>query len=447
MDVTSGNEQLRELMKLAGLTNDALARAVNRIAAEHGELLRTNKSTITHWLHGKQPHPRTIGYLCEALSRRLGRPVHPMEIGYSGGLYDLSRLPDDPVAALASLGRADVDRRQMLSSAVYSLSALLLPLSYKRELVERAQLAADGNAIGWAEVEAVRDITAAFNRADEKLGGGFGRTAVVEYLTTDVTAYCHARSPEAIRQAVLSEAAQLAYLAGWKAHDLGKEGLAQRYYLHSYQLAVESGDRGQAAYAMRILAHQAYDMGHVTNCLDLASAAVDDTKGRVDKHTQAIFRLSLAKAQAMQGNKRATLDTIAEAETLMAQAKTDDERPGWAAMHGVSPSQFHNHIAKVLVDLKDYAGAEEHFSTSIRHHLDPATKPRIYALTTAWLAETQCRRGHVERACQTWTTALEHMNGIQSSRTAEAVKTMRQRLSPFRKRGIAEVQRLLESTV
>jgi hypothetical protein len=101
-------------------------------------------------------------------------------------------------------------------------------LNYQRELAARTERAAAGNAIGWAEVEAVRDITAAFNRADEKLGCGFGRTAVVEYLTTDVAAYCKAALAEPVRTAVFSEAAQLSYLAGWKAHDLGKEGLVFR---------------------------------------------------------------------------------------------------------------------------------------------------------------------------------------------------------------------------
>jgi tetratricopeptide (TPR) repeat protein len=445
VEVASGNEQLRELLVQTGMTHDAFARSVNRVAAEHGALLRTNKSSVTHWLKGVQPNPRTVAYVAEALSRRLGRRIHPVDIGNnSEGSHDLSRLPDDPVTALAMLGRADVDRRQVLGSVVYSLGALLLPISYKRDMAERARQAARGGAIGWSEVEAVRDVTAAFNRADEKLGGGFGRTAVVEYLATDVTDYCRARSSEPVRTAVLGEAAQLAYLAGWKAHDLKKEGLAQRYYLHSYQLAKDSGDDGQAAYAMRILAHQAYDMGHVTNCAALAGAAVDRVKGRVDKHTEAVFGLTLAKAQAMQGDRRNTVEAIGRAESLMAHAGSDDERPAWAGMHSANASQFHNHVAKVLADLGDYAGAEEHFAQTLGHHLDPDTKPRIYALTAAWLAETQCRRGHVERACQTWAGALARMNGIQSSRTVEAINTMRQMLASFHQRGMPEVKKLLE---
>jgi hypothetical protein len=198
---------------------------------------------------------------------------------------------------------------------------------------------------------------------------------------------------------------------------------------------------------MRILAHQAYDMGHVTNCLDLAGAAFELVKGRVDKHTEAMFLLTVAKAQAMKGDRRATLDIISRAEVLMAQSKEGDERPEWAMIHGVGVHQFHNHIAKTLVDIKDYAGVEEHFATSLRHHIDPATKPRIYALSLAWMAEAICQRGHVERACHAWMDALTRMKGIDSARMTEAVTNMRQRLSPFQKRGIPEVKRLLDASV
>jgi tetratricopeptide (TPR) repeat protein len=185
-------------------------------------------------------------------------------------------------------------------------------------------------------------------------------------------------------------------------------------------------------------------MGHVTNCAALASAAVERVKGRVDRHTEAVFVLTLAKAQAMQDDHRNTMATIARAESLMAHANPDDERPAWAGMHSANASQFHNHIAKVLADLGDYAGAEEHFEQTLRYHLDPTAKPRIYALTSAWLAEAQCQRGHVERACQTWSGALQRMKGIQSSRTTETVITMRRMLSSFHRRGMPGVKRVLD---
>ncbi len=442
MDAMGANEQLRDLLRQTGWTYDAAARAVNRVAAEHGDVLRTNKSSITHWIGGTRPQPRTGAFIAEAISRRLGRPVHPVEIGYGDVDGNLSALPDDPVAAIATFGRADVDRRQVLGSAVYSLGALLLPVGCARVAGERAQRAVDGR-IGWPEVETVKEMTVAFNRADERLGGGFGRTAVVEYLSTDVATYCGATGPEPVRVAMFGAGAQLAYLAGFKAHDIGRDNLAQRYYLYAYQLAIESGDLGHAAYIMRILAHQAYDMGHSANCVDLASASVQMGQRSVDPHTAALLVLTLAKAQAMRGERIQALASIGRAEALMSTANADEQRPSWAGMHGLSPAQFTNHVAKILADLGDLAGAEEHFTRSVAYYLDPVAQPRIHVLTTTWLAEVQCRRGYLERACGTWSDALSRMDGIRSARTRDAVRTMTRMLAPYRNRGVAAVTRLL----
>lgn len=60
-----GNPQLRTAIAASHLTYDALARAVRGVAAENGELLRTNKSAIvadlgstdTQWPRPRSPLP------------------------------------------------------------------------------------------------------------------------------------------------------------------------------------------------------------------------------------------------------------------------------------------------------------------------------------------------------------------------------------------------------
>ncbi len=99
----------------------------------------------------------------------------------------------------------------------------------------------------------------------------------------------------------------------------------------------------------------------------------------------------------------------------------------WGRQHGLSPAQFNNHVAKVLVNLGDFAAAC-HFHRSLRLHVNKESMPRIYALTSTWLAEAQCRLGHVEQACQTWSGALDLIDGIQSSQTAEAKRSMNREL-------------------
>lgn len=436
-------DDLAEHLHEAGWSYQRAADAMRRLAEAEGVPLRTGKSHLAYWVAGTwSPEPRAAQYLTQALSQRLGRTITPVDLGLPDDLPE-QLLPDDLPGAIARLGRADVlGRRSFLATAAYSLTAIALPIGYHADAAARGTAAAAGARIGQAEIDTVRDLTAAFNKADEKHGGGFGRSTVAQYLGSDVAAYCRAPATEAVARRMRGRAAELAYLAGWKAHDVGDEAAAQRWYLLSFQLAEASGDPGHAAYCMRILAHQAYDLNHSTNCADLATAALTRVHGRVDPHTEAIFALTLAKAHAMSGARHDAYAALSAAERLMERASDGDERPFWAGIHGVDRGQFNNHTAKTLADLGEHGAAERAFDASIRHCYPVATMPRIHALTTAWKAVEQARQGHVEEACRTWSGALDVMAGIQSHRTLAAVKEMLGHLAAFRRRGVRAVTTL-----
>ena len=437
------NAALQQLITGAGVTYEALARDVNRVAAENGDrYLRTNRSAVAQWVAGVQPKPATARYLVEALTRRLGRPISVADLGLAS---DQTGLPEpaaaDPVTAITVLGRADVDRRTLINNMVYSISALLVPLTGPGPAARAAAVRSRPTlTAGEADVEAVRGVLAAFNSADERLGGGHGRSAVVEYLTTDVAGYLRGRfATGTIRGSMFGLAAQLAYLAGWKAHDLGRTGLAQRYYLHAADLARESSP-AQVAYCMRILAHQAMDLDHSQHCVELADAALLLTKDRVDADTESLFWLTAARAHAASGSPRQARAMLTRAERVLNRSR-GDASPPWVSLGGSAQARLANHTGKTLRALGDLAAAEKQFAQAARCW-NRTTHPRIHALTLTELADAQCARGAVEKACQTWNQAMEEMAGIRSARTREAVKAMRKHLASYRRRGLAVVSQL-----
>jgi hypothetical protein len=119
---------------------------------------------------------------------------------------------------MAKLGRPDAVRPVDRRSALFSASVLPLSLAWLADAAGRGIRARAGGAeVGRAEIEAVGSITGAFNRADEIVGGGHGKQAVVQYLVTDVAAYCDSQfRNEQDRRDMFGAAAELAYLAGWK---------------------------------------------------------------------------------------------------------------------------------------------------------------------------------------------------------------------------------------
>lgn len=239
------NPQLRAAIVASGWTYEALARAVRRVAAENGEILRTNKSAVAHWVAGaRRPSGRTAHYLVEALSRRSRRPLSMTEIGL-GTEGPPTPAGDDPIATAVQIGHTDL-RRTTLSDAAFTAAGVAMPLSYDHDAVSRMLRARTAlSTLGNDEIEAVRNVTAAFTAADERLGGGHGLTTVVAYLADTAAPMLRAHFPsERLRRDAYGAVAELAYLAGWKHHDLGHAGAAQRYYLIGYQLACESDPAG-----------------------------------------------------------------------------------------------------------------------------------------------------------------------------------------------------------
>ena len=216
---------------------------------------------------------------------------------------------------------------------------------------------------------------------------------------------------------------------------LGPVGLAQQYYLYSFQLAAQADPRAHAAYALRILAHQAMDLGRHEHCVELADAALARAKGRVDADTESLFWLTATRAHAADGNSREALVALSTAERLIGRAG-GDAGPEWAALGGPAEARLASQAGKALQAMGDLPQAQEQFRRSARCW-DPVTHPRIYALTLANLAETQCAQGNVEQVCQTWHQALDGMAGIRSARTREAVRSMRAHLAVYRGRGLA----------
>ncbi|MCP9209170.1 hypothetical protein [Streptomyces cucumeris] len=443
------NQQLTSLVAESGLTYESLAKEVRAVAAECGKLLRTNKSNIDHWMRGAVPARDTGRYLAVALSRRLGRllTLHDLGLAPHQGEDDSLGLSinQDPLDTLLPMWRHELDRRRFLTTSAYSVAAAGLPLSYVQEIAERTAAARTGQTIGMAEVAAVRDMVRLFSEMDERHGGQHGRSALVQYLRDDVAPLCRGRfRTDEIRQHMLSAASRGVHLLGWKSYDAGQQGLAQRYYLQSYALAVESGVAGHDGFVMRTMAMQGLKLHRPEHCQALAETGLNHAKGKVDVQTEALFRVVHAHTLAKSGRRQAA---IAEAERARALLSADcgDEVPFWALAWGPPAASVYSRNAKVYETLGDRKAAAEQYARAAASR--PAAYARIVALDLVASAEMQLKGGGIEQACATWNTAMDHMNGVRSVRTRKAVKRMRSDLARFRARGVRCAAELDERAV
>jgi len=448
-----GTSQLRALIQASGLTYDALARLITAVARENGDhLVHPNRSAIAHWLSGSVPAPRTRQYLAEALSRRLGRPLSVAHLGFPPDDDDVQLgllLTEDPVSILSELASADLRRRSFLSQAAYSVLALasvITPAAGLRPLDGLARTSRavrmPGQRIGAADVQAVRDVTAALTALDERLGGQNGRDTVVTWLTNDVAAMCRGVfTSDAVRQQMFSAAAEVAYLAGWKSHDSGLESLAQRYYLQAYQLATQAEGTGHSAYVLRIMTHHALDIAQPEHCVDIAEEAWRRAHGS-GPQLQSLYAFTVSRAHAATGNAHQADSWLARAETLTSREDTSPI-PSWVSLGGSAQTRMASQAAKTFTRLGRHSKAEPLYARTASNW-NPSTHPRVLALALNNLAGAQAAQGHLDQACTTWIRALDGLTlaSDSSARARSALTDIRTRIQAPRLRTNAAAREL-----
>ncbi|MFJ2577077.1 tetratricopeptide repeat protein [Kitasatospora aureofaciens] len=428
------NRQLAAVVAEAGCTYEALAKAVRAVAAEVGEALYTSKSAVHSWVKGGTPTGSTAAYLAEALTRLAKRKVTTSEIGLGCDAIGEAMAPDF-LATASDLGRLVMFHRRDFLARAFAAASVGLPLTYDHEAAAAMLRSGEsGRRAGAEEVATVRQLTEMFRSADEKFGGGHGLSTVSSYLADTVTPMLQATFPsEAVRRSAYGAAAELATLVGWKCHDLGREGAAQRFYLLAFQLACESDPAGHGAWMMRALTHQALDLKQSEHCVELAEAAHSRARGKVDRKTEALLLVTAARAYGASGHgKNAAVALLAAEDAMLAG---DDGVPSYAAASGPVAATVASHTGKTLTEMKDHKAAERHYRAALEGRV-PETYQRVRGLTIANLAKSVAAQHRHEEAVILWSQCLDLMDGVASDRNRQVLKTVRSTMAVYSRRGI-----------
>jgi hypothetical protein len=298
-----------------------------------------------------------------------------------------------------------------------------------------ARAATSAPGVGRGDLEAVREMASIFSRVDQRRGGGHARTALVQYLTSDVVTYLRGSYlDERVRTDMFSVASELAYLSGWMAFDNAEHSIAQRYFSIAVKLAAEADDPPMAGHVLRAMAHQAVDLGHFRQGLELATASMEGKRYRMaSPRERALVGVVHARALGAAGHKKAAAQALISAEDDLASATTGDDEPSRVFFFG--EASLAHETACTLRDIGDLCGALREFRRSARTR-KAATFTRTHAVTLGYLGAVHARRGEIDEACSTWSTALDAMDGIHSARARQTVVDMRAALSAFGRRGV-----------
>jgi hypothetical protein len=433
------NTRLRALIEETGWTNENFARAVNHTAAEAGTTRHYDRTTVSHWLTGSRPNPPMPAFIAETLSRRLGRPITPHDAGLTPA--DQATTPDecppDP-RALTQLLWSDLDpaRRSPLRSLPYHADWTVLP-EQPAPLDSTHRAGTPARWIGLGEVDALREVTAAFARVDRAFGGGHARAAVAAYLATDVSGWLQADAHDDIRKELLGATATLVYLLGFMSFDSLYHNLAQRYYRIAQHLALQGDNSTVHAIVLRGMSIQAAHLGHDHHAARLADAAVDTTGPTTPPCVRSAVLGQAAVAHAALSHRRRALSLLAQAEKHL-----DKSTPTTTDIGSASQADLVHHKGQVLTFFRDLRQAELAFSESVRLRTDHERRSRM--LTLHHLADLQLRRGRVEHACATLQRFLGEYSRMHSARISTALTAVRTQLLPHLRN--PNVRRVLHQT-
>ncbi|MBB4789443.1 tetratricopeptide repeat protein [Streptomyces nodosus] len=328
----------------------------------------------------------------------------------------------DTVTSVMLLGGSDVDRRQFFGvSAAVGLAALDLP---DAEAVTRRANRPGPVAVGTGEVTALRTMTTTLGNVASELGGGHARHLAVRYVTVDVKRWLDGRYTDHVGRELFAATSELVHLIGWMARDEGNQGLSQKYYLHSIRLAAEAGENELAATALRGLAEQAIDLGHIPTAVRLAQACEQRGRKLTSPKALAYYRNTLARAAATDADRATATQMLTAAQTAIEHAPT---HPGQSWASHYSHGRWAHESGMIHARLGDLAAAEEHLHLALDiHGLD---RKRTRVIVLADLGHVQLKRGDTETALATWNEFLHCADGVQSVRINDGLTNIAARLT------------------
>jgi hypothetical protein len=223
----------------------------------------------------------------------------------------------------------DVQRRQLLGAlAAGAASAVNSTFSW---FSAQPPPRSNTRAVGMTDVQIIREMTQTFRRLDNRFGGGHARSALTNYLTSDVLPLFRAgRYRDDVRRDLFAAAAELNQLAGWMAYDVGDVGSGRRYLWQAMHLCQDIGDDALAGEMLAGMSHQAAFLRFPALAIDLAGAAKDNGKRAGVPALVSESAVMEAHGLALTNDARECLAALRESEQAFTAAE-DRDRPEWLA--------------------------------------------------------------------------------------------------------------------
>ncbi|GAB2575783.1 hypothetical protein GCM10027168_05940 [Streptomyces capparidis] len=434
-----GNTLLIAAMNQAGLSNKGLAQRIRRLGAQRGLDLKCTHTTVKRWRSGSPTRAVPPEIIAEVLTMASGQVLSPADIGMASSGHSVDphvgmegpTLPIAAVHAAATLWGTEYDPH---GPRLPPVPAASLAGPVLRWLVASPSTPpkyyGHGPRVGNADVARVRAASAVHSALANRFGGGAVRTAVTNFLRSELLPLLHGRYGAAVGRSLFAAGATAALRSGHIAYDIGQHGLARRHLLLGVTLAHHADDRPLAARILGVLAHQAVFLGDYREALDIVHAALQKGASVTTPAGRAVLYAMEARAHAALGDVRATNTALAQAERHF-EAVRPTEEPEWLAYFDAG--ELADEFGHCLVALGRGREARRYAAAALSCRTSKYARSAVFTRFT--LANAYLLDREVERSCEVALQALPGVVDIQSQRVRAYLKDFRARLKPYQKIG------------
>lgn len=270
------------------------------------------------------------------------------------------------------------------------------------------------------------DAVASFRLADRQLGGGHVYNSLLLYLRTEVATSLiglgSVQGAEAFR-----DAAVLTEMAGWMAHDSGRDGAAQGHFNSALGFGQAAGDPSVAANVEAGMSHLALQGGNAGQAVDLARSGLDRLRAAESLPVLAA-RLHAMKARALArlGHAKQAQHSLDSAREELAAADTAFV-VDWVAPF--DDAALASETASVLLDLRIFPAATEEANRALE--LRDASRVRSRTLGQITLAQSLIAQDQVEAACGVTHELLGTCQSLGSIRISRDLADLQTALEPY----------------
>ncbi|WP_329546765.1 helix-turn-helix domain-containing protein [Streptomyces sp. NBC_01356] len=267
-----------------------------------------------------------------------------------------------------------------------------------------------------------------FRLADRQLGGGHLYGSVLHYLHNEMAPRLFGSMPEGNVPQTFQAAAALTEMAGWMAHDSGRNDRARDHFTKALRLATVGENPPLGANIMASMSHLALQTGRLEEAATLAKEGREHLAGGPRLPTlSARLHAMEARALARLGKEDSTRRSLALAQENLAR---DPERPASNWISSFDAAALTSEAALSFKDLGSLRDAQEAAEKAIALRSGDRARSRVFGQIT--LAMIRTEQGELDAACAVGHELLSACGTLGSLRITQQLDELANSLAPHR---------------